>query len=322
MAENSENTEAKVVAETVETVESTSATPLSGEENDGDRVHFCEVDYSAEPVIEFENVEKKYYLYKSERERFKAMFTGNRGVKEHLALDGISFNIYPGESVGFIGRNGAGKSTILKLITGVSYPSGGDVTVRGKVAAMLELTAGFSPDMTGRENILMKGYLLGLSDSDIAEIEDDIIAFAELDEYIDQPVRTYSSGMKMRLGFAINISIKPDILVVDEALSVGDARFKKKCLSAISELIESGVTVLFVSHSAKSLSDMCSRAIYLNKGKIKFDGPVSEALELYNADLEKIRAKRRAKKEKRAKEKAEIFKSRAEKAERKAAKKH
>jgi teichoic acid transport system ATP-binding protein len=262
-----------------------------------EKIKFCEIDYSGEPAIEFENVKKKYYLYKSERARFKAMFTGNRGVKEHPALDGISFKIYPGESVGFIGRNGAGKSTILKLITGVSFPNSGDITVRGKIAAMLELTAGFSPEMTGRENIMMKCYLLGLSDSEIALIEDDIISFAELDEYLDQPVRTYSSGMKMRLGFAININIKPDILVVDEALSVGDSRFRKKCRDSIQALIQSGVTVLFVSHSAKSITDMCSRAIYLRDGKIRFDGSVNEALELYETDLEEIRRKRRERKE-------------------------
>lgn len=258
---------------------------------------FPEPDRTAEPAVEFENVTKKYYLYKSERARFKAMFTGNRGVKEHPALNGVSFKIYPGESVGFIGRNGAGKSTVLKMITGVSYPNGGDVTVRGKVAAMLELTAGFSPEMTGMENIRMKCYLLGLDDGDIAEIEDDIISFAELGEYIDQPVRTYSSGMKMRLGFAININIRPDILVVDEALSVGDSRFRKKCRKSITKLISEGVTVLFVSHSPDALKTTCSRAIYLKDGRVEFDGSVEEALDRYNADVEEIRRIRREKKE-------------------------
>lgn len=272
---------------------------------------FPEVVYSGEPAIEFDNVTKKYYLYKSEKARFKAMFTNNRGVKQHPALNGVSFKIYPGESVGFIGRNGAGKSTILKMITGVSYPNSGDVTVRGKVAAMLELTAGFSPEMTGRENIMTKCYLLGLNDSDIAEIEDDIISFAELGEYIDQPVRTYSSGMKMRLGFAININIRPNILVVDEALSVGDSRFKKKCRKSIRKLIDSGVTVLFVSHSADALKTTCNRAIYLKEGKVDFDGSVDDALERYNADLEEIRRRRREKKEEKRKR---ILEKRAKKA--------
>lgn len=270
-----------------------------GEENDLDELEpedFPEPDYNAPPAVEFENVVKSYYLYKSDKARFKAMFTGNRGVEIHPALNGVDFKIYPGESVGFIGRNGAGKSTILKLITGVSFPTSGEITVRGKTAALLELTAGFSPEMTGRENIYMKGLLLGLTESDIAEIEDDVIDFAELDEYIDQPVRTYSSGMKMRLGFAINISIRPEILVIDEALSVGDSRFKKKCRVAIKELIRTGVTVLFVSHSTEALTTTCNRAIYLKGGKVAYDGTVLDALEMYNQDVEEIRRRRREKK--------------------------
>lgn len=273
------------------------------EEND-----FPEPDYNSPPAVEFEDVKKSYYLYPSEKSRFKAMFTNNRGIPQHPALNGVSFTIYPGESVGFIGRNGAGKSTILKMITGVSFPTSGDVTVRGKVAAMLELTAGFSAEMTGRENIHMKALILGLTESEIDEIEDDIINFAELDEYIDQPVRTYSSGMKMRLGFAININIKPEILVIDEALSVGDARFKKKCRNSINELIKTGVTVLFVSHSTDALLTTCKRAIYLKDGKIEFDGTVVDALELYNKDVDEIRRQRREKREKKEKKERERLK--------------
>ena len=168
-----------------------------------------------QPIIEFKNVYKEYLLFKNEKARFKAIFTNNRGVKRHKALNGVSFKIYPGEAVGIIGKNGAGKSTILKMITGVSFPNSGEIIVRGKVAALLELTAGFSPDMTGMENIYLKGYLLGLNDREISKLEKDIVEFADLGEYTDQPVRTYSSGMKMRLGFAININIKPDILVID-----------------------------------------------------------------------------------------------------------
>jgi teichoic acid transport system ATP-binding protein len=275
------------------------------------------------PAVEFENVTKSYFLYKSERSRFKAMFTNNKGVTQHQALNGVSFKIYPGESVGFVGRNGAGKSTILKMITGVSYPNSGDVTVRGKVAAMLELTAGFSIEMTGRENITMKCYLLGLNDKEIAEIEDDIIEYAELDEYLDQPVRTYSSGMKMRLGFAININIHPDILVVDEALSVGDARFRKKCRASINKLIKQGVTVLFVSHSADALLKTCKRAIYLKDGKVEYDGAVEDTLDVYNSEMEEIRRKRRERqdaatkriKESKAKKQAAEDKAKATKAE-------
>lgn len=234
-------------------------------------------------VIKFENVSKEYFLYKNDRARFKAIFNNNKNVKKHKVINDISFEIKEGESVGIIGRNGAGKSTLLKMITGVSFPTSGDITVNGKVAALLELTAGFSADMTGRENIYLKCYLLGLEKSEIAEIEQNIIDFAALGEYIDQPVRTYSSGMKMRLGFSININIRPDILVIDEALSVGDAEFRKKCEGRIKELRNSGITVLFVSHSMASMSETCSRAIYLNGGKIAFDGDVKEAFEMYNA---------------------------------------
>ena len=275
---------------------------LDSDEDIFDNMQFPEPDYNAPPAVEFHDVVKRYYLYKSEKSRFKAMFTGNRGVPQHQALNGLDFTIYPGESVGFIGRNGAGKSTILKLITGVSFPTSGEITVRGKVAALLELTAGFTQDMTGRENIYTKCLLLGLTEAEIREIEDDIIEFAELEEYIDQPVRTYSSGMRMRLGFSININIKPEILVIDEALSVGDARFRKKCRNAILQLIHRGVTVLFVSHSTDALTSTCNRAIYLKDGKVHFDGSVVEALDMYNADVEeirkRIREKRRAKKRK------------------------
>ena len=237
----------------------------------------------SDTIIKFENVSKDYFLYKNEKSRFKAIFTNNRGVKRHQALKDITFEIKRGESVGIIGKNGAGKSTLLKMITGVSFATEGNVTVDGKVAALLELTAGFSADMTGRENIYLKGYLLGLESEEIKEIEDNIIEFAALGEYIDQPVRTYSSVMKMRLGFAININIRPDILVIDEALSVGDAEFRKKCEEKTRELRNSGVTVLFVSHSMSSIKDTCDRAIYLKGGKIDYDGNVEEAFKRYNA---------------------------------------
>lgn len=235
-----------------------------------------------ETVIKFEHVSKEYFLYKNQKARFKAIFTNNRGVKKHQALKDISFEVKKGESVGIIGRNGAGKSTLLKMITGVSFCTSGTLTVKGKVAALLELTAGFSADMTGRENIFLKCCLLGLENNEIKSIESNIIEFANLGDYIDQPVRTYSSGMKMRLGFAININIRPDILVIDEALSVGDADFKKKCEKKIKELKSFGITVLFVSHSMKSVSDTCDRAIYLRDGQIEFDGDIKEAFEHYN----------------------------------------
>ena len=263
-----------------------------------------------EPIIIFDNVTKEYTLYKNDQERFRALFVKPRHAKINKALNGVSFTINSGESVGIIGDNGAGKSTLLKMITGVTFPTEGEITVRGKVAALLELTAGFSTEMTGRENIYLKGYILGLQDSYIREIEERIIEFAQLGDYIDQPVRTYSSGMKMRLGFAININIDPDILVVDEALSVGDASFKQKCKDKINEIIAAGTTVLYVSHNSQSVGEICTRALYLRKGKLIYDGGVQEALDTYQAFNEEEKAKKEAKKkEEEAKKAAETAKS-------------
>ena len=235
----------------------------------------------AEPIITFKNVSKTYILYKNDQARFKALFIKPKNPKTNKALNNVSFQINRGESVGIVGDNGAGKSTLLKMITGVAFPDEGEIIVNGKVAALLELTAGFSMEMTGRENIYLKGYILGLEDDYIKTIEENIIEFAELGDYIDQPVRTYSSGMKMRLGFAINVNIEPDVLVVDEALAVGDASFKKKCKNKIKEIIAAGTTVLYVSHSAASVKEICPRSIFLKKGTIIFDGPTEETLKVY-----------------------------------------
>ncbi|WP_293972772.1 ABC transporter ATP-binding protein [uncultured Ruminococcus sp.] len=241
----------------------------------------------AEPIITFKNVSKTYILYKNDQARFKALFIKPKNPKTNKALNNVSFEINRGESVGIVGDNGAGKSTLLKMITGVAFPDEGEITVNGKVAALLELTAGFSMEMTGRENIYLKGYILGLEDDYIKTIEENIIEFAELGDYIDQPVRTYSSGMKMRLGFAINVNIEPDVLVVDEALAVGDASFKKKCKNKIKEIIASGTTVLYVSHSAASVKEICPRSIFLKKGTVIFDGPTEETLKVYEESKKK-----------------------------------
>lgn len=241
----------------------------------------------AEPIITFKNVSKTYILYKNDQARFKALFIKPKNPKTNRALNNVSFEIYRGESVGIVGDNGAGKSTLLKMITGVAFPDEGEIIVNGKVAALLELTAGFSMEMTGRENIYLKGYILGLEDEYIKQIEENIIEFAELGDYIDQPVRTYSSGMKMRLGFAINVNIEPDVLVVDEALAVGDATFKKKCKNKIKEIIAVGTTVLYVSHSANSVKEICPRSIFLKKGTVVFDGPTDETLKIYEESKKK-----------------------------------
>lgn len=247
----------------------------------------------SEPIITFKNVSKTYILYKNDQARFKALFIKPRNPKTNRALNDVSFEIYRGESVGIVGDNGAGKSTLLKMITGVAFPDDGEIIVDGKVAALLELTAGFSLEMTGRENIYLKGYILGLEDDYIKEIEENIIEFAQLGDYIDQPVRTYSSGMKMRLGFAINVNIEPDVLVVDEALAVGDASFKRKCKDKIKEIMGNGTTVLYVSHSADSVREICPRSIYLRKGTVIFDGPTDETLKVYQEYKESQKNKKK-----------------------------
>lgn len=254
-----------------------------------------EVDMNSEPIIKIENVSKTYTLYKNDQERFRALFKKPKNPIIHKALDGVNLEIRRGESVGLMGDNGCGKSTLLKTITGVTFPDEGTVTVNGMVAALLELTAGFSMDMTGRENIYLKGYILGLDEDKIKEIEEAVIDFAELGDYIDQPVRTYSSGMRVRLGFAINVNISPDILVIDEALAVGDAAFKAKCRNKIKDIMESGVTVLYVSHNANSVKEICERAVYMKKGKLLFDGPTEETNLVYLVDKRRTQIKRRKK---------------------------
>ncbi len=168
------------------------------------------------------------------------------------------------------------------MVTNVCFPTEGEITVNGRVSALLELTSGFDPEFTGRENIYLKGQLLGLKDNEIKELEQEIIDFAEIAEYIDQPVRTYSSGMKARLGFSINVNIRPEILIVDEALSVGDENFRKKCSSKVGEIIQKdNVTLLFVTHSPASAAEFCKRGMVMKNGKITFDGPIEEAIEKY-----------------------------------------
>jgi teichoic acid transport system ATP-binding protein len=237
-------------------------------------------------AVKFENVTKEYKLYKSDKRRFLGIFFPQVPYKTVRANDNISFEIERGESVMILGRNGAGKSTMLKMITGVVFPTKGKITVNGRVSALLELTTGFDPEFTGRENIYLKGQLMGLSDEEISKLEPTIIEFAELGDYIDQPVRTYSSGMTARLGFSINANIEPEILVIDEALSVGDMKFREKCQEKIDEIVEKEhVTVLYVTHSPSSAEDFCERGLVLNQGKLVFDGEYEDAIEEYEKIL-------------------------------------
>ena len=239
-------------------------------------------------VIRFDHVTKMYKLFKNDKKRLLHTFFKNIKYKEKKAVNDVSFEIERGESVALFGKNGAGKSTILKMITGVAFPTTGEITVKGRVSALLELTSGFDPEFTGRENIYLKGQLLGLKDTEIRELEQEIIDFAGLAEYIDQPVRTYSSGMKARLGFSINVNIRPEILIVDEALSVGDEEFKNKCTRKVNEIInKDNVTLLFVTHSVSMAKEFCKRGIVMEKGKLKFDGNIDESINKYQKTLKK-----------------------------------
>lgn len=237
-------------------------------------------------VIKFDKVNKIYKLYKNDKKRFLAIFSKKIKYKEKKAVNDVSFEIKRGESVAIFGKNGAGKSTILKMITGVTFPTSGEIKVEGRVSALLELTSGFDPEFTGRENIYLKGRILGIKEKEIKKLEPQIVKFAELEEYIDQPVRTYSSGMKARLGFSVNVNIEPEILIVDEALSVGDEEFKRKCIKKINELIQKeDVTLLFVTHATSVAKEFCKRGIVMKLGQKVFDGDIDSAIEEYNKSI-------------------------------------
>lgn len=239
-------------------------------------------------AIQLKNVTKVYRLCKSEKARLRTFLRKNTSVELKHAINDVSLTIRRGEAVALFGRNGAGKSTILKMITGVAFPTTGRIRVNGRVSALLELGAGFDSELTGRENIYFRGEVQGIKTEEIKRIEGDIIKFADLGSYIDQPIRTYSSGMKARLGFAINANIRPDILIVDEALSVGDQRFRAKCRAKVNEIMESGVTFLFVTHSVSEAKLFCKRGIVLRHGRVVFDGDVNEAAAYYEDMIKQI----------------------------------
>jgi len=238
------------------------------------------------PVLEVQSIGKAYRDYGGEWRRVLSWFGLPLAPREeHWTLQNISFSIQPGESVGIVGQNGAGKSTLLKLITGTLRPSTGQVTVRGRIAAILELGMGFHPDLTGRQNAYHAAGLMGHSQEQINAVIDDIEAFAEIGEYFDQPVRTYSSGMQMRVAFSVASAIRPDILIIDEALSVGDAYFQHKCFQRIREFRRKGTTLFFVSHDQQAIQGICDRAILLSSGSIIMEGPPEAVMDYYNALL-------------------------------------
>lgn len=241
----------------------------------------------SEFAIRVKNVTKLYKLYDKPSDRFKESLGLSKKIRyrEHYALHDLNFDVKKGECVGIIGTNGAGKSTILKIITGVLNPTNGEVEIDGRISALLELGAGFNMEYTGMENIYLNGTMIGFSKSEIDRKLEDILAFADIGDFINQPVKTYSSGMFVRLAFAVAINIDPEILIVDEALSVGDVFFQAKCYKKFEDFKKQGKTILFVSHDLSSISKYCDRVILLNKGRELAEGKPKEMVDLYKKVL-------------------------------------
>ncbi len=236
-----------------------------------------------DPVICVKHVSKKFRLFSSPRERLIESLHPLRKQyhKEFWALHDVSFEVAKGEFIGILGRNGSGKSTLLQIICEVMQATTGGVEVNGKISALLELGAGFNPEFTGRENVILNGSIMGFSRSEMEAKMPAIEAFAEIGEHFDQPVKTYSSGMFVRVAFAAAIHVDPEILIVDEALSVGDAKFQHRCFQRIREFVEQGKTILFVSHSVDSVLRLCHRGVVLEQGRMSFDGPIVDAVNHY-----------------------------------------
>lgn len=237
--------------------------------------------------IQVNNLGKAYKQYPGRWSRLAEWLTPGNAVRHQLkwALQGITFEIQPGEAVGIIGINGAGKSTLLKLITGTAQPTTGHVSISGQVAALLELGMGFHPDFTGRQNAIMAGQLLGMTSKEVNDLMPQIEAFAEIGEYIDSPVRVYSSGMQMRLAFSVATVKRPDVLIVDEALSVGDAYFQHKSFERIRDFRLQGTTLLIVSHDKAAIQSVCDRAILLDAGRVAKEGAPEDVMDFYNARI-------------------------------------
>ena len=243
------------------------------------------------PIILAEGIGKEYQLggpvkqTNSIREALATTFRNPLRKREPApsfwALDDVSFQVQPGEVLGLIGRNGAGKSTLLKVLSRITEPTRGRIELRGRAASLLEVGTGFHPELTGRENVYLNGTILGMRKKEVDRKFDEIVAFAEVEKFIDTPVKRYSSGMYVRLAFAVAAHLEPEILVVDEVLAVGDAEFQKKCLGKMGDVAREGRTVLFVSHNMAAMRALCTRALYLQKGKVSYDGPVEAAITRY-----------------------------------------
>jgi ABC-type polysaccharide/polyol phosphate transport system ATPase subunit len=235
------------------------------------------------PVIVVHDVWKSFSRHTGQlliRERLVNLLHSRR-MQRFQALSGVSLTVMPGESVAVIGHNGAGKSTLLNLVTGLCRPDRGYVEVRGRIAPLLDLGAGFHPDLTGAENVRINAALLGFSRRQVEQNFDAVLAFADIGEFVDEPLRTYSSGMAMRLAFAVAVSVNPDILIIDEVLGVGDLAFQAKCRERILQFRQEGKTILCVSHSGPALKDICTRGVWLDHGRVVDDGPITRVVEAY-----------------------------------------
>jgi lipopolysaccharide transport system ATP-binding protein len=243
-----------------------------------------------ELVVIFRNVTKTYPYYGYITAGFKTFLFNlpkalNQTRKRFTALENISFEVYKGECFGVIGRNGAGKSTLLGLIAGVLKPDKGEIEVRGRISPLLELGAGFHPELTGRENIILNGILLGMTKKEVLSKMEEIIEYSELGDFIDQPIRTYSSGMVARLGFSVVAHLDPEILLVDEVLAVGDINFQKKCMKKIESFRERGVTIVLVSHVIEQVEKMCNRVLWVDQHRIRAIGDAKEVCKLYRETM-------------------------------------
>lgn len=235
------------------------------------------------PVIQIKSLGKTFNLRHTHslKETVVWLLKGRKGdlSKKFRALDGVDLEIHEGETIALLGFNGSGKSTLLKLISGVILPDGGAVRTRGRVAGLIEVGAGFHPDLSGRENVYLNAAILGMSEAEINEKFDEIVAFSEIEQFIDTEVKFYSSGMFLRLAFAVAVHTQPDIFLVDEILAVGDEPFQRKCLERIKQLSDEGRTLVVVSHDLDMVSRICSRGVVLEHGKVAFDGPANEAVD-------------------------------------------
>ena len=256
----------------------------------------CSDVVNTELAIKAEGLTKFYQLFQQPADRLKQMLSlgRRRYAREFWALREVDFSVNRGEVVGVIGRNGAGKSTLLQLICGTLQPSSGSLQVNGRIAALLELGAGFNPEFSGRDNVFLNAAILGLSHDEIAARYDDIVEFSGIGAFIDQPVKTYSSGMYVRLAFAVAISVDPDILIIDEALSVGDGDFSRKSFDRIMALKDAGKTILFCSHSTYQIEAICNRAIWLNEGRVEMIGQPASVVSAYNTFLAGLDSERYA----------------------------